>query len=167
MFIKLAFKLQRMKYLFISVCCAIFMSCQAQIAVRHDYFETDFSPYDTYMIKSFRLNGKEIDHEFSIRTRLLVDKLHQKMKKFGFDHSEEGDFYFTYNMKVDTLPIGFQRPSGPLPEDVVADITIEIFDEEYDERLFVGNIYGLLVEDKKNGNTIKKTYKKLFRDLEN
>ena len=138
----------------------------AQMSIKHIYFENDFSPYDTYHIKSFQLNGTEIKHDFSIRTTLLVNKLKESMKKGGFIVAEDPDFYFTYKMNIDTLPIALQRPEGPHPEDLVADITIEIFDAEYEERLFAGNIYGVLVADKKAGKLIKRIYRKLFRDLE-
>lgn len=136
--------------------------------IRFNYFETDFSPFDTYNIEVFKLNGQDVPHNYSLRTNLLIEKLHERMEKVDLQSKEkEGDIYFNYHFQVDTLPIGFQRPNGPLPQDVVAEITIEIFDSEYNDRLFTSNIYGLLVEDKKNGKTIKKIYRKIFRDLEN
>ncbi len=135
--------------------------------IRFNYFETDFSPFDTYHINSFKLNGRDVAHDFSLRTRLLVEKLHERMQKADLNSVEkDGDIYFDYHFQVDTLPIGFQRPEGPLAQDVVAEITIDIFDSEYNERLFTSNIYGLLVEDKKIGKMIKKIYRKLFDDLE-
>ncbi len=157
-----------MKYLVITLLFA-FGSCASaqEPLIRFNYFEDDFSPFDTYSINAFKLNGLEVDHEYSIRTKLLVDKLHERMEKIGIDRQEVGDIYFQYNLQVDTLPIGFQRQEGPLPQDVIAEITIDIFDAEYNERLFTSNVYGLLVEDEKNGKTIKKIYRKLFRDLEN
>ncbi|XOV93338.1 MAG: hypothetical protein ACFHWX_01250 [Bacteroidota bacterium] len=136
--------------------------------IRFNYFETDFSPFETYNINIFKLNGRNVPYDYSIRTKLLIEKLHERMEKVDLQSKEkEGDIYFNYHFQVDTLPIGFQRPEGPLPQDVIAEITIEIFDAEYHDKLFTSNIYGLLVEDKKNGKTIKKIYKRLFRDLEN
>lgn len=157
-----------MKYIVVTL-LLVFGSCASaqEPLIRFNYFEDDFSPFETYNVNIFKLNGKEIDHQFSVRTKLLIEKLHERMSKVGMERHEEGDIYFQYHMQVDTLPIGFQRREGPLPQDVVAEITIDIFDAEYNERLFTSNIYGLLVEDKRNGKTIKKMYRKLFREIEN
>jgi len=156
-----------MKFIISSLLLFISLISYAQEPlIRFNYFEDDFSPFQTYHINFFKLNGKEVGHEHNIRTKLLVDKLHERMQKTDLNKKEkEGDIYFNYHLQVDTLPIAFQRPEGPLPQDIVAEITIDIFDAEYNERLFTSNIYGLLVDDRKNGKTIKKIYRKLFREL--
>ncbi len=158
-----------MKFLFSTlVLLSAFFSHAQEPLIRFNYFEDDFSPFKTYNINFFKLNGKDVSHDFNIRTKLLMEKLHERMQKVDFDKKEEeGDIYFNYHLQVDTLPIAFQRPEGPLPQDVVAEITIDIFDAEYNERLFTSNIYGLLVDDRKNGKVIKKIYRKLFRELMN
>ncbi|MEQ8552780.1 MAG: DUF4136 domain-containing protein [Cyclobacteriaceae bacterium] len=158
-----------MKFLFFLILTgSAFLTLAQEPLIRFNYFEDDFSPFKTYNINFFKLNGKEVGHEHNIRTKLLVEKLHERMQKVDFSKKEkEGDIYFNYHLQVDTLPIAFQRPEGPMPEDVVAEITIDIFDAEYNERLFTSNVYGLLVDDRKNGKIIKKIYRKLFRELAN
>ncbi|MEQ9220166.1 MAG: DUF4136 domain-containing protein [Cyclobacteriaceae bacterium] len=158
-----------MKFLISSLLILIgFISYAQEPLIRYNYFEDDFSPFKTYHINFFKLNGKEVGHESNIRTKLLVEKLHERMQKTELNRKDkEGDIYFNYHLQVDTLPIAFQRPEGPLPQDIVAEITIDIFDAEYNERLFTSNVYGLLVDDRKNGKMIKKIYRKLFRELVN
>ncbi len=158
-----------MKFLFtLLLTGSAFLTLAQEPLIRYNYFEDDFSPFKTYNINFFKLNGKEVSHTHNIRTKLLVEKLHERMQKVDFSKKEEaGDIYFNFHLQVDTLPIAFQRPEGPMPEDVVAEITIDIFDAEYNERLFTSNVYGLLVDDRKNGKIIKKIYRKLFRELAN
>ncbi|MEP1093468.1 MAG: hypothetical protein ABJG78_00060 [Cyclobacteriaceae bacterium] len=69
-----------------------------------------------------------------------------------------------FDIQLDTLPAGFQRPEGANPEDKMVDLTLTLQDNQVSEKLVVANFSSITREPKKLNKEVKKMLRAFFRE---
>ena len=135
-----------------------------------NWLDQDLSPYDTYSISNFEVNGVSIDYQSRERADRFFKLFNSKMKRFGFELVEEATLQAEFIINVDTLPSGYQRietgDNSLRPEDQIVEITLILTDEEIKERLVTATVYRSGGDPKKAHKRVKEMMNEFFQDAE-
>ncbi|MEO9964503.1 MAG: DUF4136 domain-containing protein [Reichenbachiella sp.] len=151
-----------------TIVCLVLLICvsssaMSQLVFRHHYFQTDLSNYDTYRLASFMINGKKANPAESSQLSAVQSKLHEALSKRGFEQSTEPDILVFLALKVDTLGVAIPNASK---RDLMTSFSVDIREDGELDKIFVGEVNGLLVNDGKTEKRLKKIYRKFFYSFE-
>ncbi|MEM6815667.1 MAG: hypothetical protein AAF600_14990 [Bacteroidota bacterium] len=131
------------------------------------WFNKDLSPYSTYMIKEYKVNHRIIDYKEDADYRgaaRFVESFNKNMSKLGLDIQEKAALGFLFDIKLDTLPQGFQRLEGASPEDRIVDLKLTIEDNEVNEILMEASFNTLTKDPKKLNKEVKGMIYEFFKE---
>ncbi|MEM6738391.1 MAG: hypothetical protein AAF620_20225 [Bacteroidota bacterium] len=131
------------------------------------WFNKDLSPYSTYMVKEYKVNHQIInykeDEDYKGAARFM-DSFNKNMSKLGLEVQEKATLGFLFDIKLDTLPQGFQRPEGASPEDRIVDLKLTIEDSEVNEILMEATFNTLTKDPKKLNKEVKGMIYEFFKE---
>lgn len=142
--------------------------CQIQLCAQGsyniDWINKDLSPYSSYTISEFKVNEVLVNYTEIENAIRFMDVFNDNMSKIGLEVDDNSVLEVLFNIQLDTLPAGFQRPEGANPEDRIIDLTLTLQDSEVNEKLVVANFSSITREPKKLNKEVKKMLQEFFRE---
>ncbi|MEP1095621.1 MAG: hypothetical protein ABJG78_10960 [Cyclobacteriaceae bacterium] len=136
----------------------------AQDSYNIDWINKDLSPYSSYMISEFKVNDQILNYKDYVGSIRFVEIFNVNMSKIGLKAEERSVLEVLFNIELDTLATGFERPEGVNPEDKVVDLTLTLRDNQVNEKLVIANFSSITREPKKLNKEVKKMIKQFFRE---
>ncbi|MEO9802456.1 MAG: hypothetical protein ABJF04_04375 [Reichenbachiella sp.] len=135
----------------------------SQLVFRHHYFQTDLSAFNTYRLAAFTINGVEADPSESSQISLVQGKLHEALAKRGFEQAVEPDMLLFLKLEIDTLGVALPNPED---REQIASFSVDIRQNPKYEKIFIGEVNGLIITNDKTDARLRKIYRRFFNSFE-
>jgi len=141
----------------------------AQKSYRINWINKNLSYYSSYTVSEFKVNNKILDYNEYKGSLEFVEIFISRMSKMGLEAQDSSILLVLFDIKIDTLWIGFERArlpieAGILPEDRLIDLTLTMIDSEVSEKLVIANVFTTASRPKKFNKNVKAMIREFFKD---
>lgn len=160
-----------MKYTSLVIFALVFLTGSRQVIAQDEFrvnwIINDLTPYDSYMIEAFKVNGNELDLSGSEGGLEFLEAFRKNMARLGLEARDQSALHVLFEIEQDTLDRGYQSLDGTVdPEDKVFDMKFTLIDHDVKEKLVVAYYSSVTRDPKELNKEVRKIINEFFEEAE-